>query len=126
MAETFVGSDGSRCQDESSSRQSPLLVFPGSTRSGGGVSLVLYYPIHAGVLRTHCPGPSDTDVLGSGPELALTSIRVAQLLDPHSVVSLSRPGSFAGAGYVGTRSGALGFSLTLERVRAGTFEAMRP
>lgn len=125
VTETFTGSDGSRCQDASSSRQVQSFFLPES-RSGGGVSLALYDPLDSGVLRTHCPGPTDADVFGNGPELARTSIGVAQLLARHRVISLSRPGSFAGVGYVGARSGALRFSLSLERVRAGTVEVRRP
>jgi hypothetical protein len=64
-------------------------------------------------------------VFGIFPGLARTSIGLAQLLKRHSVISLTEPGSFAGAGYVGSRSGALAFSLTLESVRAGTIEETR-
>ena len=126
VAETFTGPDGARCQDASSTRQSQLVLVPGPTRSAGGVSLELYGSFDSAELRTYCPGPTDEDVFGNGPELAGTSIGFAQLLARHSVVSLSRPGSFAGVGYVGTRSGALQFSLALERVRARTVEVRRP
>ena len=47
---------------------------------------------------------------------------VAELLQRHSVLSLSSAGNFNGIGYAGTRDGAIRFSMTLERVRAGTVE----
>ena len=126
VAETFVGPDGSPCQDTSAIRRAPLFFSAGPARRGPGLSVVLNDPMDLGMLRTHCPGPTDTDVLGTNPVLAARSIGVAHLLDRRSVISLSRPGSFAGTGYVGTRAGALGFSLTLERVQAGTTEVNRP
>lgn len=127
VAETFARSGGLRCQDTSESRApAGLFVTVGSSRSGRRVSLVWSDPFESGLLRTYCPGPTDADVFGTGPQAATGSIGPAQLLSRRSAISLAAPGSFAGPGYVGTRSGALEFSLTLERVRAGTTEARRP
>jgi hypothetical protein len=125
VAETLSWAGGLSCHDTSDTSRAPLFLSAGPTRSGGGVSLVLNNPVGSDLLRTHCPGPLDTDVFGVFPGLARTSIGLAELLKRHSVISLTKPGSFAGAGYVGGRSGALAFSLTLERVRAGTVEETR-
>ena len=125
VAETFAGPGGWRCQTASSTRLRPFVLSAVPLRSGRGVSLVLGDPIDSDLLRTYCPGPSDTDVFGNAPELARTSIGLAGLLARHGVISLSRPGRFGGAVYVGTRSRGLGFSLTLEHVRAGTVKGTR-
>ena len=87
---------------------------------------MLNNPIGSGLLRTYCPGPLDTDVFGTSPGVAGGSIGVTQLLARHSVVALTDPGTFAGAGYGGSRKGALALSLTLERVDAGTVEVVQP
>jgi hypothetical protein len=81
------------------------------------------------LLRTHCAGPSLADVSGSngpmgpgigGGPLALGSLASNALGSKQITISLGQPGSFAGAGYSGTRSGSLRFSLTLLRVASGT------
>ena len=127
VTETYAGSGGLRCQSTSESPDQPqLLVEPRSARTGGGVAVLLNDQIGSDLLRTYCPGPSVTDVFGSNSGVARASIGVSQLLARHSAISLSAPGSFAGTGYVGTRGGALRFSLTLEHVRAGTVEVTRP
>lgn len=107
--------------------RAPLFFNAGPARAGRGVAVVLLSgPIGSGLLRTYCPGPDDTDVFGRFPGVAKGSIGLAQLLERHSVISLIRPGAFAGLGYVGTRTGALRFALTLERVRTRTREVTRP
>lgn len=126
VAETVAGPGGARCQAASGTRVDQVFFTAGPSRSGRSVALVLNDPVDVGAFRTYCPGPSDIDVFGSGPAVARTSIGIAQLLARHSVVTLPLSGSFAGVGYVGTRSGALGFSLTRERIRAGTVEVTRP
>jgi len=126
LSETFAGSGGLRCQDTVDSHKAPLFLSAEPARPGGGVSLVLNNPVGSDLLRTYCPGPLDSDVFGASPGVARASIGVTQLLARHSVVALADPGSFAGVGYVGSRSGALAFSLTLELVHAGTVEVVRP
>ncbi len=127
VSETYVAADGSRCQSTSTSRQAQMFFGPGApTGARLGLQLALADPSDAGVLRTYCPGPADTDVFGTKPPVDSASVSLAQLLRHRSVITLSRPGGFAGIGYVGTRGGALAFSLTLERVRAGTVQAVRP
>lgn len=91
------------------------------------VQVVVNEPSDAGLMRTYCPGPTDTDLFGrNNTVLATTKVGLAQLLRRRSVFTLSRPGSFAGPGYVGTRGGALQFSLTLEQIRAGTVQEVAP
>lgn len=124
VSETFRGGDGSNCQAASTSRQAELLVNPGGRR--GGAQVVLSDPNIAGLMRTYCPGPSDSDLFGRSQTVATATLSPAQLLLRHSVLVLSQSGSFTGLGYVGTRGGALLFSLTLEHVRAGTVQEVTP
>ena len=74
------------------------------------------------VLRTHCPGPLDSDVLPSSTSqvYAHGSISASELLAAHLEISLSDPGTFSGPGYTGTRTGKLGFELTRASLHAGT------
>jgi hypothetical protein len=112
-AETFVAADGSRCQESSTS---PVQLVLGAGRSRTSVPLNVYTNNQFNdVLRTYCPGPSQTDALGQAQGtlgLARGSISVAQLLAPRSTVSLTNPGGFSGTGYDGSRSGGLGVALT--------------
>ena len=48
---------------------------------------------------------------------------LADLLRRQTVVSLTSPGGFSGFGYVGSRGGALGVSLAVEQIHAGTVSA---
>lgn len=119
-SETFDRPDGSRCQD---SRSNSGTLTVGGFPPGRGTSVTLVEAADgADAVRTHCPGPSYSDVFGSigGVSLARAPISVAQLLAPQSTMSLSDPGDFSGTGYAGARSGAIGFSLTLEGIQAGT------
>ena len=125
VVETFAGSGGWRCQDSVDSR-GPQLFPAAGPRSGAGVALALDSSLGPDLLRTHCPGPSFVDVFGNSRAVVRASIGAARLLAHHSVISMASRGTFAGLGYVGSRSGALRFSLTLERVRAGTVEEERP
>lgn len=125
-SETFDRPDGSRCQD---SAPNTGVLTVGGFPPGRGTSVVL---TESGIgpidpLRTHCPGPSYSDVFGStgGVSFARGAVVPAQLVAPHSTLTVSDPGDFSGVGYLGSRSGAIGFSLTLEGVRAGTSEETR-
>jgi putative CocE/NonD family hydrolase len=125
VQESFVGQDGSRCQDSSTSSQAAL-GFGGIPGGGGpGLPVVLTEQPGAGLLRTHCPGPADVDVIGASPLLARGSLGVAQLFNRRTVVALTNPGGFSGLGYTGSRGGAIDLLLTLERVSAGTREEKR-
>jgi hypothetical protein len=122
VSETLRAADGTACQSVATSRQAQLFLNPAfAPGSAQAFDVVLNDPNQDGLLRTYCPGPTDTDVFGlRNSQLASTKISFAQLLRRSSVVTLARPGSFSGPGYVGTRGGALEFSLNLEHVRAGT------
>jgi hypothetical protein len=122
--ETIQQADDTRCQAETASRQAQLFGGPPNpaARSVHTLELTLNDPNDTGLLRTFCPGPNDTDVFGQRSLVAVGSLAPGQLLNRHNVLSLSSPGSFAGPGYVGTRSGSLPLALTLERVKAGTVE----
>jgi hypothetical protein len=128
VSETFDAGDGSSCQATSASRQAEVIVNPGQFAGGPRdvVQVVLSDPNEAGLVRTYCPGPDDGDLIGRSSIFASTRLGRDQLLRRHSVFALSRAGSFAGPGYVGTLAGALQFSLTLERVRAGTVQEVVP
>ena len=77
-------------------------------------------------LRTHCPGPTETDVTGNITRgFANGAVSLADLLRRQTVVSLTKPGGFSGVGYVGSRGGALGLSLALEQIHAGTISVVR-
>lgn len=124
-SETLDWPDGSRCQD---SVPNAAIMTVGAFPAGHGTSVTLGEPGGTeDLLRTHCPGPYYSDVFGTNGEVPVArgTASAAQLLAPSTTLSLSNPGDFSGPGYVGLRSGAIGFSLTLEGVRAGTSEAIR-
>ena len=121
--ETIQQADGSRCQAQTAGRQAELFVGPANPAArapGHTLDLTLNDPNDTGLLRTFCPGPDDSDVFGQRSIVAAGSLGPGQLLDRHSVLSLTASGSFAGPGYVGTKSGSLPLALTLEHVKAGT------
>lgn len=127
-SETIQQGDGSRCQAVTTSRNAQLFVGPANPveRPGPALHVTLDDQNQAGLLRTFCPGPLDTDVFGQQQiVVAEGSLGSAQLLERHSVLSLTSQGSFAGPGYVGTRGGDLPLALTLEHVKAGTVEGPR-
>ena len=123
--ETFSAADGSRCQAAGTSQQAQLFFGPGPgpARPLNALTATMIETNPSGLMRTYCPGPTDSDVFGQEQVLADGSVGAAGLLRRHSVLSLTHPGAFAGVGYVGTRGGALQFSLSLESVRGGTVEA---
>lgn len=126
VTEAFSGGDGLTCHDSTSANQAEgLFAGPGP----GGVQMTLNEEPQAQtptLLRTHCPGPTDADVIGNFGALAHGTVSVADLLDRHVDVSLTNSGAFSGVGYDGSRSGAIGLSLVLERIHAGTISAERP
>jgi hypothetical protein len=125
--ETLRAGDGSSCQAASTSRQAQLMVESGLLAgSHHAVQVVLSDPDEMGIMRTYCAGPDDSDLFGRGTIVASTRLGREQLLRRSSVFALSRSGSFAGPGYVGTLGGTLQFSLTLEHVRAGTVQEVVP
>jgi hypothetical protein len=131
VIETFQAPDGSRCADTTAANGA-LLSFDAAP-GGRGLLATLIDSTAGGLVRTHCPGPADSDVFGSSPGnpfggggVASGPIAPAALASGQIVVSLANPGSFTGVGYAGTRSGAIPLSLSFERVvQAGTIEVMR-
>jgi hypothetical protein len=71
------------------------------------------YPAAPDLLRTGCPGPTQSDILGSGP-LATASLPASVLARRLVAVRLRAGATFRGAGYAGTWRG--GVSLGLRRV----------
>ena len=122
MSEAFAGGDGLRCQDSSTGSQAQLQFTPLGLRRGVGVTVIA--PFGSVTLRTHCPGPTDTDVTGNIDRgFASGAVSLADLLRRQTVVSLTSPVGFSGFGYVGSRGGALGVSLAVEQIHAGTVSA---
>jgi hypothetical protein len=120
VSETFASQEGSRCQ-ASSALSDTQVSFGGPPSAGrAGIPVTLHELGDLGVVRTYCPGPADSDVFGSQGRIAAGAISPTQLLSPHADISLSNPGNFSGLGYVGARGGAVGLSLSLVRIQAGT------
>jgi hypothetical protein len=79
-------------------------------------------------LRTHCPGPTETDALGdqadlplNAPPLAAHTLSLRTLAEQRRLVMpLGAHGSFNSGVYSNTRSGGLTFTLTRLARRAGT------
>jgi hypothetical protein len=125
LDESLSWPDGSTCRDSTSIPLLQLLLGPAGPAAAGGripVTLSGQNTPGAEILRTHCPGPADADVIGSSGILARGSITSGALLSSRSVISLSNPGGFTGPGYDGSRSGSLELDLTLTHVHAGTQE----
>lgn len=124
-SESFDPPDGSPCQD---SAPNTGVLTVGDLPPGRGTSVELAESdTNVDLLRTHCPGPSSADVFGGSGFLpvARSAASVAQFLAPKTTLTLGDPGDFTGAGYTGSRSGAIGFSLTRESISAGTSGAAR-
>ena len=125
VTESFSGGDGLRCQDSATGGRALVQFIPLGAHRGVGVTLIA--PSGSVALRTHCPGPTDTDVIGNVfGGLATGAVSPADLLRRQTVVSLTNPGGFSGVGYVGSHGGALGLSLALEQIHAGTISVVRP
>ena len=118
-SEMFRTADGAQCQAASSSQQAQLSVGPVPGRRTRPDARCV-------AQRCGRPQPGTNLLPRTERHRRVRAARRAceriggswQLLLGRSVVSLTRPGSFAGLGYVGTRSGALRFSSTLEHVQA--------
>lgn len=106
----------------------PALTF--DERSPGKLTAGLVAPASfpefgaSDTLRTHCPGPASTDILGPsggpGGDMAVGVIPLRQLLNRRLSLSLTNSGSFRSAGYSGSRRGSIMLSLSLLSARAGT------
>lgn len=122
LRETYAWPGGGQCTDGAPTSR-PILgigAFPGARR-GEAIPVDLQVPGPTELLRTHCPGPLTADVFGENHGvIASGSVTPAQLLSPRTTVSLTNPGSFAGPGYTGSRSGAVDLQLQLVSAKAGT------
>ncbi len=129
VAETYTWGDGSRCRDLVATPRLELsLGFPRPGASGARIPLALVSNTAPGaeVLRTHCPGPADADLLspsspfGGSGLIASGWATLSQLLAKRSSLDLRQPGGFAGLGYTGSRQGSLRLNLTLIKVSTGS------
>jgi hypothetical protein len=76
----------------------------------------------ADALRTWCPGPESTTIVGQGA-IASGAFKVASLGAPRIEVRLTNAGRFVGPGYHGTRTGSVVLMLVRTRVMGGTRRA---
>lgn len=119
--ETYDWSDGSSCRDSVPATRLQLLVgalAPSPSRSRVPVGLNSGLGQNGEVLRTHCPGPGDTDLIGQNGILASGSVPAGELLHRRFTVTLAAPSDFMGLGYTGSRSGSIQLELTLTKVHA--------
>ncbi len=129
VAETYTWGDGSSCRDSVGAPRLELsLGSRGRGGSGARIPMTLVSSTGPGVevLRTHCPGPADADLLspsgafGGSGLIASGSVTLRQLLAKRSSLDLGEPAGFAGLGYTGSRQGALRLNLTLIKVSTGS------
>lgn len=131
IAETIAQAGAGTCLDTARSRIQLFVGGPfGTGRSTGSIpAMLLGAADSTDPLRTHCPGPSSTDIAGTrgplgfffqAPAIAQGSIARDALGSRQIGVSLAKPGRFDSPAYAGQRSGSLVFSLTLMNVRGGT------
>jgi hypothetical protein len=119
--ETYDWSDGSSCRDSVPTPQLQLVVgapAPSPSRSRVPVGLNSDLGPNGEVLRTHCPGPADSDLIGQNGILAAGSVTAGELLHRRFTVTLTAPSEFMGLGYTGSRSGSIQLELTLTKVHA--------
>lgn len=72
------------------------------------------------VLRTHCPGPSTSEVLGGAPGLVQGTIPTRRLGARRLTVTLTGTGAFTRDGYAGARQGSVTLDLVRVRAAGGT------
>jgi hypothetical protein len=134
VSENLVRAGGPGCTDTNAGALSldvsPVFGFRGPN---GQLSVSLSsFDTATDLLRTHCPGPSASDIYGTsnqlfgpgpgpnGNPIAQDLIAVSKLGAQQITVALRDLGRFVGTGYSGTRGGLLRFSLTLTKLTAGT------
>ena len=123
VAESLTRSGGSTCSETLPVSRLDAWFGPVNappTRHTLPISLQYSNGLNLDVLRTHCLGPADADMIGGTSALAATSLTSSQLLAQTNDVALVNPGSFSGLGYTGYRGGAIRLELTLVHVAAGT------
>ncbi len=126
--EGYEWGDGSSCRD-SVSLPAPqlqlILGAPGPGPSPGRIpaSLLGGSGPNLELLRTHCPGPAESDLISQNGILATGSVSAGELLDKHLTVTLTESSAFTGLGYTGSRSGSIQLELTLTKVHADATRA---
>jgi hypothetical protein len=120
VSESLVQADGSTCTDNASDGEFALVPAELDHHDSLQVESAST-GIGPDPLRTRCPGPSTTDVLGS------SSARVASgAFSPSEIgarqlsLTVSASGSFTGLSWSGSRSGTITLTMTRVRLHAGT------
>ena len=125
VTETVSPSGGLTCSDSAAPSTLGVVLGPmgpGAPPRSLPISLRNVGEPGIDVLRTHCPGPAEADVIRANAPLASASPTTSDLLTGKTEVSLTNAGLFSGLGYTGSRGGAVELELTLEHVAAGTRE----
>jgi hypothetical protein len=124
ILETFIWPGSVRCHDSAAAPALGLIVGAYQATRGRRMPVTLANQSGMDVLRTHCPGPADADVIGQSPNgqnpIASASVTTSELLARQISLSLPGRGAFSGLGYSGTRGGALKLELMRVSVSAGT------
>lgn len=113
-ASVRLGGESATCTDAA---EGPLPGF--SARGGRTVRFAIDSSSYGGIgdlVRTRCPGPSVSDVLGGGALLA-GSLPAASLAGASTTVVLGAAGGFSAEGWSGERSGQLTVGLERTRIR---------
>ncbi len=118
-SETLAQADGTTCRDSISGG---LFAFQATAHRGRNQLTLSSQSGPSGndPLRTRCPGPPATQVIGGGQEIAAAPLATSALGRAHLTLSLSGNGTFSGLGWAGTRAGRLVLRLTRIRERAAT------
>ncbi len=128
VQESFTWSGGLTCRDTVAHAPEaglpPLAIF-GTGGSGAPPSArrrltLVLQASGSDALRTHCPGPASSDLVGQDQVLARGAFSFRHLRGRQETLDLTRPGRFAGEGYGGRRVGALRLRLSLLSVKANT------
>ena len=120
--EKFHWPGGPTCQDTTATPAAeqfgPLALNVNGGRHGATVTL---QQVQGDALRTHCPGPGSSQILG-GYQSVLVRGRITPraLLSRRSTLELTGSHTFSGQGYSGRQSGDLRLGLRLLKSRAVT------
>jgi hypothetical protein len=108
---------GASCRDALFQTAVPININGGLKAIQLDASSVAFQP--AEDLRTRCPGPDSSDILGSR-WLVAGSIPYRALGSKTLAISLVNPGAFRSDDYSGSWSGSLVLRLALKRATGGT------
>jgi hypothetical protein len=121
VSELLQRPDGTTCTDQTDTKLVVGAPFV-PPRRGVVLSLGFNGPFGLGSfdpLRTRCPGPSSTDVLGSSA-MATATVPGRAPGAGQMTLTFRHPGAFTSSGYSGMRGGAATISLVLVRAGGGT------